>query len=245
MATDPDLDYVISYLLTLSESKVVEALTSVGLDGDYRGPSPGRSRERRIRMALEASRTRGDLSIVLANLLDSSDDRNVARGAETPKQVAWADQGANPNLVFVIHGSDKRRWTEVGWLIDRVGKGELRALVLEQQSSRGMTIIEKFESYAGRVRFAVAVLTRDDVLGNEESGIGRMRASQNAIFELGYFYAKLGRNRVALLAEPGVERLSQLDGVICIELDDGGAWKHLVVREMREAGLPADSNHIS
>ena len=60
------------------------------------------------------------------------------------------------------------------------------------------------------------------------------------IFEAGLFAGRLGRDRVAFLYESGVERPSDLDGILYIELDAKGAWKKDLLKELIAAGLPAN-----
>ena len=47
----------------------------------------------------------------------------------------------------------------------------------------------------------------------------RRRARQNVILELGYFLAKLGRNKVCCLYLEGVEQPSDYDGVLYVPYD--------------------------
>ena len=115
--------------------------------------------------------------------------------------------------------------------------------ILREQPNRGRTIIEKFEDYAD-VGFAVVLLTPDDrggtISGKPEKYMPRAR--QNVIFELGYFIGRLTRNRVCALYAAGVEIPSDYNGVLFIELDDKGAWKLEVAKEMKAAGLDIDMN---
>ena len=48
---------------------------------------------------------------------------------------------------------------------------------------------------------------------------GGVRARQNVIHELGFFQAKYGRNRTILLIEKGIERFSNISGIVCTEFD--------------------------
>jgi predicted nucleotide-binding protein len=73
--------------------------------------------------------------------------------------------------------------------------------------------------------------------GDEE---WKPRARQNVILELGFFVAKLGRGKVAMLYEAHVERPSDIDGVAYIALDSSGAWKRKLTHEMSAAGIPLD-----
>lgn len=72
----------------------------------------------------------------------------------------------------------------------------------------------------------------------------KLRARQNVVYELGFFSAKLGDDRVCVLCSKGVEMPSDLSGVIYIRLDSGGAWKFTLAKELSAAGLGIDMNRI-
>ena len=117
-------------------------------------------------------------------------------------------------------------------------------MVLHEQPNEGRTIIEKFEDFA-HVRFAVVLLTPDDT-GRLQADAGeyRPRARQNVIFEFGYFIGKLGRERVCALVQGDLERPSDYDGVLYIQLDDSEGWKMRLVRELKSAGYDIDANRV-
>jgi predicted nucleotide-binding protein len=145
--------------------------------------------------------------------------------------------------VFVVHGHDEARRDAVALFLGRVG---LVPIVLQDKTSRGRTIVEKFEDHAAEAGFAVVLMTGDDIGGvkSDPPASLKPRARQNVIFELGYFSGKLGRGNVCALHESGVEIPSDYQGVVYIPLDPNGAWRLTLAREMRDAGLPADLNRI-
>jgi predicted nucleotide-binding protein len=65
----------------------------------------------------------------------------------------------------------------------------------------------------------------------------KLRARQNVIFEFGYFIGKLGRRKVAALCEEGIERPSDIDGLVYISLDEQGTWKNALKMEIEAAGI--------
>ena len=103
--------------------------------------------------------------------------------------------------------------------------------------------MEKFVKEAD-VGFAIVLLTADDRGGSKTVDPVNFlhRARQNVIFELGYFNGRLGRGRVCALYQPGVEIPSDYAGVLYIELDEHGAWRLQVAKELRAAGLSVDMN---
>ena len=88
-----------------------------------------------------------------------------------------------------------------------------------------------FEQHAAEAGFAVILLTGDDVGGPSDTEL-QPRARQNVVFEMGFFYGLLGRDYVAVLYERGVEKPSDIDGLVYIELDPAGAWKTALLQEL-------------
>ena len=122
--------------------------------------------------------------------------------------------------IFLVHGHDARK-EEVARVL-RLLTGE-EPTILHEQPNRGQTIIEKFERHAGDKAFAVILATADDI-GSEGGGdAATPRARQNVIFEMGFFVGAIGRDRLAVLHDEGVELPSDYQGVVYIPLDESGA----------------------
>ena len=60
----------------------------------------------------------------------------------------------------------------------------------------------------------------------------------------GYFVGKLGRALVCALHKGKLELPSDIVGAVYIEMDDAGAWRYAVAKELRAAGFSADMNNI-
>lgn len=144
--------------------------------------------------------------------------------------------------IFIVHGHDDAAKHSVARVISKVVGRE--PVILHEQPDRGQTIIEKFETHARQASFAVALLTADDVGRSRTSEELTLRGRQNVILELGYLMGALGRDRVAILYEAGVELPSDLLGVLYVELDDGGSWQLKLCKALREAGVKVDLNRL-
>jgi len=145
------------------------------------------------------------------------------------------------NKVFVVHGHDETAKVKVARLIEAQG---IQAIILGEQLKGGRTIIENFEHHAD-VDFAVVLLTPDDVGASAKTpGMLTPRARQNVIFELGYFVAKLGRDRVIALYKEGVDIPSDFQGVLYERFDDQGNWRIAVLQELAVTGYHVDINKI-
>lgn len=142
--------------------------------------------------------------------------------------------------VFIVHGQKEGPRDAVARFIAQLG---LTPVILQEQASEGRTIIEKFERYSD-VAYAVVLLTADDRGGliDADASTYLPRARQNVILELGYFVGRLGRGHVCVLHEPGVEIPSDFHGVVYVALDAGGAWRLMLAKEMKVAGLDIDLN---
>ena len=146
------------------------------------------------------------------------------------------------NDVFIVHGHDEAAKQSIARFVERL---ELNATILDEQPSRGQTIIDKFEENADKVGFAIVLLTPDDVgAPKDQTGDLKPRARQNVILELGYFLCGLGRERVCVLYKEGVERPSDIQGIVYIPLNNPNEWQLKLAKEMKQSGLPIDLNKL-
>jgi predicted nucleotide-binding protein len=145
--------------------------------------------------------------------------------------------------VFIVHGSDEATKHEVARLVERLG---CKAIILAEETSRGKTLIDKFEDYANTAGFAIVLLTPDDIGGPKGTKSDDLspRARQNVVFELGYFDAKLGRSNLCALYVKGVELPSDFQGVVYVEKDPAGAWKTALAKEIQLVWPAVDLNKI-
>lgn len=160
--------------------------------------------------------------------------------AETvPAEESARAAAARSRKIFIVHGHDEAARQTVARFIERIG---FEAIILSEQANQGRTVIEKIEAHSD-VGFAVVLLTPDDVGGKGADSL-RPRARQNVLLELGYFIAKLGREHVCTLAKGDLEIPTDFAGVVWEPLDDGGAWKTALARELQAAGYPVDWNKV-
>ena len=144
----------------------------------------------------------------------------------------------NPNeQIFIVHGRAEATRHAVTRFLKDLGK---EPIVMVDLPSGGRTIIEKFEHYAGSTKYAIVLLTPDDIGGLQASGERSVRARQNVIFEVGYFIGKLGRGKVCLMCTPDVELPSDLDGVVYIPIDEQNQWGWALIHEFLEAKIELD-----
>jgi hypothetical protein len=142
--------------------------------------------------------------------------------------------------VFLVHGHQDGLLHEVARYLEKL---KLEPIVLREQPNSGRTIIEKFVDFSD-VGYAVVLLTPDDRGGTVKAPFEqqRPRARQNVILELGYFLGKLSRNRVTALHMGDIEIPSDYSGVAFVVVDDRGAWRLELARELKASGLDIDMN---
>ena len=148
------------------------------------------------------------------------------------------------NRIFIVHGHDELPKEQLARMLKEMG---LEPVILHEQPDKGRTIIEKFEEVCEDVGFAFVIITPDDVGVDRElyekmkveeyRNCFRYRARQNVVFELGFFYGKLGRNRVCCLYKGNVELLSDISGVLYIEFKDSVRERYAdIIKELKAAG---------
>jgi predicted nucleotide-binding protein len=158
---------------------------------------------------------------------------------ETAILLPANDGAAESKDVFIVHGHDAAAKFEVARFLEKLG---LNPIILHELADGGRTIIEKFEANAN-VGFAVILLTPDDV-GHPKDNASKItpRARQNVILELGFFLGKLGRHRVCALKKGDIELPTDYSGVLFKPLDEQGAWKLELAKEIKRAGMEVDLN---
>ncbi|MDR6397462.1 nucleotide-binding protein [Herbaspirillum seropedicae] len=149
--------------------------------------------------------------------------------------AASSSSARNKRKVFIVHGRDNEAKQEVARYVSELG---LEPIILHEQASSGMTIIEKIEHYTSDADFALVLYTAcDHGRGIHESKVHpRNRARQNVVFEHGYLMAKLGRKNVCALIKGDIEVPNDISGVVYVALDGPGAWKLEVRKEMKACG---------
>ena len=168
------------------------------------------------------------------------DDKEVILQKESEKNEVSTPERIISNKVFIVHGHDDTAKIETARTLEKAG---FEAIILHEQADGGLTIIEKIEKYTD-VDFAVVLYTECDKGRAKDAAVDdeRFRARQNVVFEHGYLIGKLGRNKVCALVKGNVETPGDISGVVYTKIDDAGAWKFQLFKNMKEAGLNVDYN---
>lgn len=145
---------------------------------------------------------------------------NVAGRPEKAIDVIQQEIATLPRLM-IVHGRSGDRL-----LVEKIldAHGIINPIVLQERFKAGETIPEKFEREALQADGALVLFTPDDeaasLLSNEGEPVTeselrrRARARQNVALEYGWFWGRLGRERVLLLIKGELELPSDLAGLL-------------------------------
>lgn len=164
-------------------------------------------------------------------------DLEISEGLRDKKLMTKSDT----SKVFIVHGRDDGTKETVARFIDKLG---FVATILHEQTNSGATIIEKIEKNTD-VGFGIVLYTACDV-GGIKADLDNLkpRARQNVVFEHGFLMGKIGRENVVALVKGNVEIPNDISGVVYESMDEGGAWKYKIAREMKSSGYDVDMNKI-
>ena len=160
---------------------------------------------------------------------------------------ATARNGDAAGQVFLVHGRDEKLKQAVAELLERAGSHEV-TILNERPSDRRM-LVERFDEQPAGSRYAVVLLTADDVgaprVDSQREPYFSPRARQGVVFEMGVLVAALTPRRMCVLYEDGVELPFDLDGIAYVRLDLAGTWQSKLLLHMRGAGFDYDLNRLA
>lgn len=147
--------------------------------------------------------------------------------------------GARGRKVLVLCGRDERELAELAAMLRR---WQVEPLILGHLPLEAETVIEELEHYRENVAFGVVLATPDDEGHRRGRPDERLpRVGQSVVLELGMLLASpgLGRARVAILLQDGMERPSDIEGLIYIGFRDSVTEAGTeLARELTRNGIP-------
>lgn len=166
---------------------------------------------------------------------------SVAGGAPGTKGIATNAHTSSQDekRIFIVHGHDETAKNFVHLFLNRLTSTD--AVVLHEQGNSGQSLIEKLENAANKVSFAVVLLTPDDLGKAKTAPDLEPRGRQNVVFEMGYFMALLGRDKVAVLHASDVTEPGDVRGMLYIPYESfAHDWKGKLAGELQAAGIGVD-----
>lgn len=123
---------------------------------------------------------------------------------------------------FIVHGHDELALSQLKDYVQNTLHWP-EPIVLREQASKGKTIIEKFEEFAANIDCVFVLMTPDDPGVSLATDAEKRRSRQNVVFELGFFYAQMGRRtgRVIVLCKGKIELPSDIQGIVWIDTSSG------------------------
>lgn len=144
--------------------------------------------------------------------------------------------------VFIVHGHDDEAKSRTARFVERLG---FEAIILHEQASSSMSIIEKIEEYSN-VGFGIVLYTPCDIGGKKTQDPAELesRARQNVVFEHGFLIGRIKRENVCALVKGDVELPNDISGVVYVQMDSADSWKYTIAKEMIASGYKVDMNKI-
>lgn len=162
---------------------------------------------------------------------------DIVEESESNLQSNSKTKSGDMSKIFIVHGHDEELKQSVARIIEKQG---IEAIILSEQANKGRTIIEKFEDYSD-VDGAICLFTSDDVGKGKNDSIDNHRARQNVVLETGYFMGKLGRDRIVILSDNGIEMPSDLSGIV---YTNTASWQTDLLKELKAIGYTVDFNKL-
>ena len=111
--------------------------------------------------------------------------------------------------ILISHGGQNHSWKDL-MIFLKSKYPDIELFELSLQNNNGNTVIEKLsETVCEECNYAIVIMTKEDELKN-----GKFLARQNVVHELGYCQGVLGRHNVLLILEKGVEKFSNIGGLV-------------------------------
>jgi len=160
-------------------------------------------------------------------IADSKPPLPKSEPVSTPTVAVQQSTTAMGNKLFVLCSEEKNIKNE---LVSFLGKLGLVPVVIQEKTKQHVKLLGKLKEHSD-VKFAIVLI---DPAANS--------LTHDAIFELGILVGGLGGNRVCCLAEANLNILANYSGISYINADGAGAWKFMMIRQLKQAGFEVDAN---
>jgi len=146
---------------------------------------------------------------------------------KAPPAIVRRAMALTNNKLFLVYANDIGMKGEVSSFLSKMG---VSTVVLKDSADSGSSLIDELEKHDD-VHYAIVMLNPD------ASGI-----SENIVYELGLVVGRLGKNRVCGLVKEYISILANYSGISYVPVDPAGAWKFLLIKQLKEAGFNIDAN---
>lgn len=142
--------------------------------------------------------------------------------------------------IFIVHGHDHHLRDTLAEILKKLN---FEPVILQDEPSRSLTIIEKLERDVNQVGFAMVLYTPDDS-GRQAGGIEKGRSRQNVVFEHGLLIGLLGRERTCAIVHGDVEIPSDIHGMIYEKISDLKGEAIKIAKILKQAGYRIDASNL-
>ncbi|MGD8569047.1 MAG: nucleotide-binding protein [Gammaproteobacteria bacterium] len=150
---------------------------------------------------------------------------SVAANTSAPPQRP--QPSAANNKVFVVYADGNRIKSELTDFLAKIG---FNVILVQGKPGRQNDVIDKLEKNPD-VSYAVVLLNP------AATGI-----AHDVVFELGMLVGGLGRDRVCGLVTEKLDILANYSGISYLPHDAAGAWKFMMIKQLKTAGFVVDAN---
>ncbi|HEY5602077.1 MAG TPA: TIR domain-containing protein [Gammaproteobacteria bacterium] len=144
-----------------------------------------------------------------------------------PPAIVKRAMSISSNKIFIVYAHDIGMKDDMAAFLSRLG---VSAILLKDSAANSSSLIDELERH-DNVPYAIVMLNPD------ASGI-----SESTVYELGLIVGRLGRNRVCGLVKGHIGILANYSGICFVPVDAAGAWKFLLIKQLKDAGFNIDAN---
>lgn len=210
-------------------------------------PAPGLERAEEPAAGPEFAPARSPGSELAPTLSNGAEPVQPASNGSLSSLPAINSVADGTRQVFLAHGRDEKWKQAVARLLEQAGPHQVT--VLNERPNDRRALVEQVDEHATGSRYAVILLTADDVgaprLESYQEPYFSPRARQGVVFEMGFLVAALTPECVCVLYEDGVELPCDVDGISYVRLDFAGTWQSKLLLQLRKAGFEYDLNSLA
>lgn len=145
--------------------------------------------------------------------------KEIKKALSENNNVAKYEMSKSNKKIFIVHGYDNNAKNALENILFR---WNLKPYAIQDEDSKGQTIIEFLESEIKNHALGIVLLTADDIGYSVKAGEEKKsrRARQNVILELGMLIGALGRKKCIIIRQADVENPSDIDGLIYLSFNE-------------------------
>ena len=146
---------------------------------------------------------------------------------EKPKVVSTAPVSANSKKILVLMSGDKNVSNEVHDFLSKLG---LNPVTANHSVSKHAAVFSEIDKHLDAA-YAVVLLGFDEKVVSSDTAYG-----------LGMLVGRMGRDKVCAVINDKSTGIDTYDGITYVPVDPAGAWKFVMIKNLKTAGFDVDAN---